>query len=87
MIQFICEKNKNVEGHKITMKKKILSVFILTAMLMGLTACAENLEISETTPTVSETVSETTEEISETTADTEAKEYWETDSECPKELL
>lgn len=80
-------KNKKVEGHKITMKTKILSVFILTAILMGLTACAENLEISETTPTVSETVSETTEEISETTADAKAKEYWETDSECPKELL
>ena len=78
------------------MKKKILSVFILTAMLAGLTACSGRPEASDITSAVSEAAEQTeavtseralSEINSETTADTEAKEYWETDSECPKELL
>lgn len=50
------------------MKKKILSVFILTAMLTGLTACAGNADTSETASSVPETAEQTEAVTSEETS-------------------
>lgn len=79
------------------MKKKILSVFILTAMLAGLTACTGNADTSETASSVPETAEQTEAETSEeTSSETESKateelsgsaDIWKTDSDCPKELI